>query len=95
MFGVKHWIPKEIYKVLYCIVHSIYIYIIKFLNKLKKKKFINKMKLKLDRSVYPLFFFVGSSLTMGTTFGFYNLFFRPEVKLLKKNRMEIFRKPIN
>lgn len=53
------------------------------------------MKLKLDRSVYPLFFFVGSSLTLGTTFGFYNLFFRPEVKLLKKNRMEIFSKPIN
>lgn len=53
------------------------------------------MKLKLDKSVYPLFIFVGSSLTLGTTFGFYNLFFRPEVKLFKKDRMEILRKPIN
>ncbi len=53
------------------------------------------MKLKFDRSVYPLFLFVGSSLTLGTTFGFYNLFFRPEVKLFKKDRMEVLRKSID
>ena len=44
----------------------------------------------VDKSVYPLFFFIGSSLTMATGFSFHNLFFRPEVKLWKKDRMRLF-----
>lgn len=47
------------------------------------------MQLPVDKSVYPLFFFIGSSLTMATGFSFHNLFFRPEVKLWKKDRMEL------
>lgn len=46
------------------------------------------MKLKVDRSVYPLFMFVGTSLTMATGFALHNLFNRSEVKLYKKHRMK-------
>ena len=45
------------------------------------------MRLKVEKSVYPLFVFVGSSLTMATGFTFHNLFNRPEVHLWKMDRM--------
>lgn len=48
------------------------------------------MRLKFDKSVYPLFFFVGSSLSLATGFGLHNLFNRPEVKIWKKDRSREF-----
>lgn len=46
------------------------------------------MQLKIDKSVYPLFVFVGTSLTLATGFGLHNLFNRSEVKLFKGERMK-------
>lgn len=43
--------------------------------------------MKFDKSIYPLFVFMGTSLTMATAFSFHNLFRRPEVHLWKKDRM--------
>jgi hypothetical protein len=46
------------------------------------------MRVKVDKSVYPLFTFVGSSLTLATGFSFHNLFNRQEVHLWKQERMK-------
>lgn len=45
------------------------------------------MRLKINKSLYPLFFFVGSSLSIGTAFGLHTLLNRPDVLISKKNRM--------
>lgn len=45
------------------------------------------MRSKIDKSLIPLYLFVGSTLFGGTVFGFHNLFNRSDVKLWKTDRL--------
>lgn len=48
----------------------------------------------IDKSLIPLYFFVGSGLLGGSVFGFHNLFNRSDVKLWKKDRMSGYPKKL-
>ena len=44
-----------------------------------------------DKAVYPLIGFIGTALTMATSFGTYKLTQNPDVQISKQKRKTIFR----